>query len=141
MWCGRRAFASDLGIELAIIDKRRPRANMAKVMNIIGDVDGKDCFIVDDIVDTANTLCQAAVALKDAGARRVVAYCTHPVLSGGAPRRIAESPLDELAVADTIPVLPEARDCDKIRELSVAHILADAISRVYHKRSLSSLFA
>lgn len=136
-----RAFASDLGVELAIIDKRRPRANMTKVMNIIGDVEGKDCFIVDDIVDTANTLCQAAAALKDVGARRVVAYCTHPVLSGGAPARIVDSLLDELAVADTIPILPEARDCVRIKELSIAHILADAISRVYHKRSLSSLFS
>ena len=136
-----RAFANTLGMDLAIIDKRRPRANMAQVMNIIGDVRDKDCMIVDDIVDTANTLCQAAGALKEAGARRVQAYCTHPVLSGGAPARIAESPLDELIVCDTIPVLKEARECGRIRELTVAHLLAEAISRVYQKRSLSSLFS
>lgn len=136
-----RAFANGLGVDLAIIDKRRPRPNQARVMNIIGDVNGKDCFIVDDIVDTANTLCQAATALKDAGARRVAAYCTHPVLSGGAPDRIAESAIDELVVTDTIPLLDEAQKCDKIRELSVAHILAEAMSRVYRKRSLSSLFS
>jgi ribose-phosphate pyrophosphokinase len=136
-----RAFANNLGIDLAIIDKRRPRANIAKVMNIIGDVGGKNCFIVDDIVDTANTLCQAAAALKDAGARRVCAYCTHPVLSGGAPARIAESALDELVVTDTITLSPTASSCDKIRYLSVAHLLAEAVARMHRKISLSSLFS
>ena len=136
-----RAFANNLGTDLAIIDKRRPRANTAKVMNIIGDVGGKDCFIADDIVDTANTLCEAAAALKDAGARRVSAYCTHPVLSGGAPGRIAKSAIDELVVTDTIPVLGAARECGKIRELTIAHILAEAVSRVYRNRSLSGLFS
>ncbi|MGI9307205.1 MAG: ribose-phosphate pyrophosphokinase [Gammaproteobacteria bacterium] len=136
-----RAFANALGTDLAIIDKRRPRANAAKVMNIIGDVRGKHCFIVDDIVDTANTLCEAAAALKNAGAPQVCAYCTHPVLSGGAPPRIAESQIDELVVTDTIPVSSAARNCDRIKELTIAHILAEAISRVYCKRSLSSLFS
>ena len=135
-----RAFANGLGTDLAIIDKRRPRANVTKVMNIIGDVRGKDCFIVDDIVDTANTLCQAAAALKDAGARRVSACCTHPVLSGGAPQRIAHSVMDELVVTDTIPLSDDAKLCDKIRELSIAHILAEAMARVHRKGSLSSLF-
>ncbi|MGU9951778.1 MAG: ribose-phosphate pyrophosphokinase [Gammaproteobacteria bacterium WSBS_2016_MAG_OTU1] len=136
-----RAFANSLGTDLAIIDKRRPRANVAKVMNIIGDVSGKDCFIVDDIVDTANTLCQAAEALKAAKARRVCAYCSHPVLSGGAPARIATSAIDELVVTDTIPLLPEAQNCDRIRELTIAHVLAEAMQRVHHHRSLSSLFS
>ena len=136
-----RAFANALEADLAIIDKRRPHANIAQVMNIIGDVKDKDCFIVDDIVDTANTLCQAAQALKDKGARRVYAYCTHPVLSGGAPARIAESAIDGLVVTDTIPISPEAKKYDRIRELTISHILAEAISRVYQKRSLSSLFS
>ena len=136
-----RAFAGALGTDLAIIDKRRPRPNAARVMNIIGDVRDKDCFIVDDIVDTANTLCEGAAALKKAGARRVCAYCTHPVLSGGAPARIADSQLDELVISDTIPVLEDARKCVKIRELTIVHILAEAIARAHQKRSLSSLFA
>ncbi len=136
-----RAFASNLGMDLAILDKRRPRANVAKVMNIIGDVGGKNCFIVDDIVDTANTLCEAAGALKAAGALRVFAYCTHAVLSGGAAARVAESPLDELVVTDTIPLLPESRECGKIRSLTVASILAETVSRVYRQGSLSSLFS
>ena len=136
-----RAFASNLGAELAIIDKRRPRANAAKVMNIIGDIGGKDCFIVDDIVDTANTLCEAAAALKKAGARRVCAYCSHPVLSGGAPARIAESAMDELVVTDTIPLSDEARNCPNIRELTIAPLLAEAVLRVHQNRSLSSLFS
>ena len=136
-----RAFANVLGTDLVIIDKRRPRANMAKVMNIIGDPVGKDCFIVDDIVDTANTLCEAAAALKDAGARRVCAYCSHPVLSGGAPARIADSVIDELVVTDTIPLSAEAKQCSTIRELTVAPLLAEAMARVHCKRSLSSLFS
>lgn len=136
-----RAFASALGADMAIIDKRRPRANAARVMNIIGDVRDKECFLVDDMVDTANTLCEGAAALKAAGARRVCAYCTHPVLSGGAPARIADSSIDELVVSDTIPVLDEARKCGKIRELTIAHILAEAVARAHQNRSLSSLFS
>ena len=135
-----RAFASAVGCDLAILDKRRPRANEAKVMNIIGDVSGKNCFIVDDIVDTANTLCEAAAALKRAGARRVSAHCTHGVLSGGAPDRIAQSEIDELVLADTIPLSESAAKCDKIRALTVSHILAEAVARVYNQESLSSLF-
>ena len=136
-----RAFASMLGMDLAIIDKRRPRDNVAMVMNIFGDVKDKDCFIVDDIVDTANTLCEAAAALKNKGAKRVVAYCTHPVLSGEATQRINASKIDELVVADTIPEDKEMGKCDKMRRLTVASILAEAISRVYCKGSLSSLFS
>ena len=128
-----RAFANMLGIDLAIIDKRRPRDNVAKMMNLIGDVSGKDCFIVDDIVDTANTLCEAATALKNRGAKRVAAYCTHPVLSGEATSRICASDMDELVVVDTIPVDDTMEKCDKIRRLTVASILAEAISRVYRK--------
>ena len=136
-----RAFANNLGMDLAILDKRRPRANVAKVMNIIGDVSGKRCFIVDDIVDTANTLCQAAGALKEAGAKSVSAYCTHGVLSGGAEQRVAESPLDELVVTDTVPLSEASRNCGKIRGLTVASILAETVSRVYQQGSLSSLFS
>ena len=135
-----RAFASAVGCDLAILDKRRPRANEAKVMNVIGDVAGKNCFIVDDIVDTANTLCEAASALKRAGARRVSAHCTHGVLSGGAPDRIARSEIDELVLADTIPLSESADQCDKIRALTVSHILAEAVARLYNLESLSSLF-
>ena len=136
-----RAFAKAAAdADLAIIDKRRPSANVAKVMHIIGDVDGRDCVIVDDIVDTANTLCEAAAALKEAGANSVVAYCTHPVLSGGAANRVADSALDELAVTNTIPLSPEATECGKIRELSVSDLLAEAITRVYNQESVSSLF-
>src|SRR5574338_774862 len=112
-----RAIAKRLDSDLAIIDKRRPKANVAEVMNIIGDVEGRTCVIMDDIVDTANTLVKAAVALKERGARRVVAYCTHAVLSGGAVTRIANSALDELIVTDTIPLSPEAEACPRIRAL------------------------
>ena len=135
-----RAFASAVGCDLAILDKRRPRANEAKVMNVIGDVAGKNCFIVDDIVDTANTLREAAAALKRAGASRVSAYCTHGVLSGGAPERIQQSEMDELVLADTIPLSESAAKCGKIRALTVSHILAEAVARVYNQESLSSLF-
>ena len=110
-----RAIAKRLDSDLAIIDKRRPKANVAEVMNIIGDVEGRACVIMDDIVDTANTLCKAAIALKENGARKVIAYCTHPVLSGGAVQRIAESELDEMVVTDTIPLSEEARACKRIR--------------------------
>ncbi|HEX7327981.1 MAG TPA: ribose-phosphate pyrophosphokinase [Casimicrobiaceae bacterium] len=135
-----RAIAKRLDSELAIIDKRRPKANVAEVMNIIGDVDGRNCVIMDDIVDTANTLCKAATALKEHGAKRVYAYCTHPVLSGGAVPRIAESDLDEIVVTDTIPLTEEARGCPKIRQLSCAQLLAETMTRISNEESVSSLF-
>ena len=135
-----RAIAKRLDSELAIIDKRRPKANVAEVMNIIGDVDGRNCVIMDDIVDTANTLCKAATALKEHGAKRVYAYCTHPVLSGGAVPRIAESDIDEIVVTDTIPLTEEARGCPKIRQLSCAQLLAETMTRISNEESVSSLF-
>jgi ribose-phosphate pyrophosphokinase len=135
-----RAIAKRLDTELAIIDKRRPRANVAKVMNIIGDVEGKNCVMVDDMVDTAGTLCAAADALKDHGARRVVAYCVHPVLSGSAIDNIVNSRLDELVVTDTIPLSAAGQQCDKIRQLSVAQMLAETIRRMAHGESVSSLY-
>jgi ribose-phosphate pyrophosphokinase len=135
-----RAFANALGLDLAIIDKRRPRANVAKVMHIIGDVKGKDCFLVDDIVDTANTLCEASGALKERGARRVYAHCTHPVLSGKAVERVQKCSLEELVVCDTIPPTAQVKNCDKIKVLSVSSILAETISRIYQHESISSLF-
>lgn len=128
------------GAELAIIDKRRPRPNEAKVMNIIGDVVGHSCVIIDDLVDTAGTLCQAAAALKDHGASRVVAYCTHPVLSGRAVENINESRLDELVVTNTIPLRPEALACGRIRQLSIGELLAETMRRVSSEESVSSLF-
>ncbi len=135
-----RALAKRLDSDLAIIDKRRPKANVAEVMNIIGDVDGRTCVIMDDMVDTANTLVKAASALKEHGARRVLAYCTHPVLSGCAVARIAESELDELVVTDTIPLSREARESDRIRVLSSAQLLAETIARINRADSVSSLF-
>jgi ribose-phosphate pyrophosphokinase len=126
--------------ELAIIDKRRPHANEAQVMNIIGDVDGRTAVIVDDIVDTAGTLCKAAEALKAAGARRVVAYCTHPVLSGPAVKRISESVLDALVVTDTIPLREAAAACDRIVQLSLDDVLAESIRRVSNEESISAMF-
>jgi ribose-phosphate pyrophosphokinase len=136
-----RAIAKRLDdAELAIIDKRRPKANVATVMNIIGDVAGKTCVLVDDIVDTAGTLCAAAAALKDNGAKKVVAYCTHPVLSGPAIANLENSRLDELVVTDTIPLSQEARACSRIRQLSVAEILAETIRRVAYGESVSSLY-
>src|SRR6187401_262276 len=125
-----RAIAKRLDSDLAIIDKRRPKANVAEVMNIIGDVDGRTCVIMDDIVDTANTLVKAATALKEHGAQKVVAYCTHPVLSGGAVPRIASSGLDEIVVTDTIPLSAEAQQCTKIRQLSCAQLLAETMTRI-----------
>ncbi|HLU78581.1 MAG TPA: ribose-phosphate diphosphokinase, partial [Burkholderiaceae bacterium] len=136
-----RALAKQLEADLAIIDKRRPRANVSEVMNIIGDVNGRNCIIMDDMVDTAGTLCKAAAALKEQGAGSVYAYCTHPVLSGGAVQRIAESALDELVVTDTIPLSEEARDCPKIRQLSCASLLGETILRISNAESVSSLFA
>lgn len=125
---------------LAIIDKRRPKPNEAKVMNIIGDVEGRSCILIDDLVDTAGTLCQAAKALKDRGAAKVVAYCTHPVLSGPAIKNISNSDLDELVVTDTIPLSSEARACTRIRQLSIAELLAETIRRISDEESVSSLF-
>ncbi len=136
-----RALAKRLDdADLAIIDKRRPQANQAEVMNIIGDVEGRSCVIVDDLVDTAGTLCQAAKALKEHGAARVVAYCTHPVLSGPAVSNISGSELDELVVSNTIPLRPDARACDQIRQLSVAELLAETMRRISAEESVSSLF-
>lgn len=135
-----RALAKRLDCDLAIIDKRRPRANVAEVMNIIGDVKDRTCVIMDDMVDTANTLCKAADALKKNGAVRVVAYCTHPVLSGGAVQRVEESALDELVVTDTIPQSDEVRNSNTIRVLSVAELLAETIRRIVRSDSVSSLF-
>lgn len=135
-----RAVAKQLNADLAIIDKRRPKTNVAKVMNIIGDVAGRTCVIMDDMVDTANTLCEAATALKQEGAEKVVAYCTHPVLSGAAVERITNSKLDELVVTNTIPLRPDAVACSKIRQLSAANLLAETIRRISHEDSVSSLF-
>ena len=126
--------------DLAIIDKRRPKPNVAKVMNIIGEVTGRTCLIMDDMVDTANTLCEAAAALKEKGAERVIAYCTHPVLSGPAIERIENSALDELVVTDTIPLREEARACKRIRQLSVAELMAETMRRINAEESVSSLF-
>lgn len=135
-----RAIAKRLDADLAIIDKRRPRANEATVMNLIGDVEGKICVLVDDMIDTAGTLCAAAGALKDAGARRVVAYCVHPVLSGKAIDNIRNSRLDEIVVTDTIPLSEAARACGRIRQLSVAPMLAETIRRMAEGESVSSLY-
>jgi ribose-phosphate pyrophosphokinase len=135
-----RAVAKRLECELAIIDKRRPKPNVAKVMNIIGDVKGRTCLIMDDMVDTANTLCEAANALKEHGAKHVVAYCTHPVLSGSAVERVSNSALDELVVTDTIPLRDDARACARIRQLSVANLMAETIRRISDEDSVSSLF-
>jgi len=135
-----RALAKRLESDLAIIDKRRPRPNVSTVMNIIGDVSGRTCVIMDDMVDTANTLCEAAFALKEKGAKRVLAYCTHPVLSGKAVERITNSVLDELVVTDTIPLREEAKACPRIRQLSVAGLLAETMLRISNEDSVSSLF-
>jgi ribose-phosphate pyrophosphokinase len=136
-----RAIAKRLDdAELAIIDKRRPRPNESKIMNIIGEVSGKTCVLIDDMVDTAGTLCVAAQALKEEGALKVVAYITHAVLSGGAVERIATSALDELVVTDTIPLSDAAKECPRIRQLSVASLLAETIRRIRDEESVSSLY-
>lgn len=135
-----RACAKQLNSDLAIIDKRRPKANVAKVMNIIGEVSGRTCVIMDDMVDTANTLCEAAAALKNQGAKRVLAYATHPVLSGTAVDRIMNSELDELVVTNTIKLSPASANCTKIRQLSAAGLLAETIKRISQEESVSSLF-
>ena len=135
-----RSLAKRLECDLAIIDKRRPKANVAEVMNIIGDVKGRTCVIMDDIVDTAGTLCKAATALKQHGAGKVVAYCTHPVLSGAAVERINSSDIDEVVVTDTIPLRDDALKSPRIRQLSVAELLAETIRRISNEDSVSSLF-
>jgi ribose-phosphate pyrophosphokinase len=136
-----RAIAKRLNdADLAIIDKRRPRPNESQVMNIIGDVSGKSCIIVDDIVDTAGTLCNAAAVLKERGATRVSAYCTHPVLSGKAVANIQDSVLDEMVVTDTILLTNEALGCSKVRQISLVGLLSEAIRRIHEAESLSSMF-
>jgi ribose-phosphate pyrophosphokinase len=135
-----RAFAKQLGTDLAIIDKRRPKANETEVMHLIGEVKGRTCLIVDDMVDTAGTLCKAADALKDQGAIGVVAYCTHAVLSGNAISNINNSSLDSLVVTDTIPLRGEAVDCKKIRQLPLARFLGESIRRVSNEESVSAMF-
>ncbi|MDE0063581.1 MAG: ribose-phosphate pyrophosphokinase [Gammaproteobacteria bacterium] len=136
-----RAIAKQINdLDLAIIDKRRPRANDSRVMNVIGDVRGKTCIIVDDIVDTAGTLCTAAEALKEQGAIMVSAYITHPVLSGPAVKRIAASEIDEMVVTDTIPLSEEAARCERIQQLSLDRLLAESIRRVSYEESLSAMF-
>ncbi|MDB5888651.1 MAG: ribose-phosphate pyrophosphokinae [Rhodocyclales bacterium] len=136
-----RAVAKQLETDLAIIDKRRPKANVAEVMNIIGDVQGRTCVIVDDIVDTAGTLCKAAQALKEQGAKRVVAYITHAVLSGAAVGRITDSDLDQLVVTDTIPLRDEAKAAAKIKQVSIGSLMADTMLRISNEESVSSLFS
>ncbi len=136
-----RAIAKQLDdLDLAIIDKRRPQANEAQVMNLIGEVNGRTCLLVDDMVDTAGTLCKAADALKERGAAKVVAYCTHPVLSGNALNNIKKSQLDELVVTDTIPLSPETTAVEKIRQLSMADLLAESMRRVANEESISAMF-
>ncbi len=136
-----RALAKRLGdADLVIIDKRRAQANQSEVMNIIGEVEGKNCVMIDDMVDTAGTLCHAAGALKEHGAESVAAYITHPVLSGPAVSRISESELDEIVVTDTIPLNDEARACPKIRQLSTAELLAETMRRISDEESVSSLY-
>ena len=135
-----RAMAKLIDTDIAIIDKRRPRANQTEVMNIIGDVDGRTCLIVDDIVDTAGTLCNAAKALKEAGAKRVVAYCTHPVLSGRALENLTGSALDELVVTDSIPLRPELVNSGRVRVMTIAELLGEAVRRVSNEESISAMF-
>jgi ribose-phosphate pyrophosphokinase len=135
-----RAIAKQLNVDLAIIDKRRPEANVAEIMNIIGDVEGRTCVLVDDMVDTAGTLCHAATALKERGAKSVVAYCTHPVLSGPAIDRLKASALDELVVTDTIPLSAAAQKSGRVRQLTIAGLLAESIRRVNNEESISAMF-
>nr|WP_281180399.1 ribose-phosphate pyrophosphokinase [Endozoicomonas ascidiicola] len=135
-----RAVAKRLNSDLAIIDKRRPEANKSEVMNIIGDVSGRTCILVDDMVDTAGTLCQAAAALKNKGAKAVYAYCTHPILSGRALENIVNSELDELVVTNTIPLSPAAQALDKIRQLDMSPLLAESVRRISNAESISAMF-
>lgn len=136
-----RALAKQLGVDLAIIDKRRPAANVAEVMNIIGEVEDRTCILVDDLVDTAGTLCNAAAALKNHGAKKVVAYCTHPVLSGNAVNNIKNSLLDELVVTDSIPLSQDAQECKTVRVLTLSTMLAEAMRRICNEESLSAMFS
>jgi ribose-phosphate pyrophosphokinase len=136
-----RAYSKRLNASLAIIDKRRERANVSEVMHLIGDVRGKECIIIDDMIDTAGTLCGAARALADNGATKVVAVATHGVFSGPAAQRIAESPLHEVVVTDSIPLSPAAKACPKIKQVSIARLLGEAIRRIHNSDSVSSLFA
>ncbi|HEY6723063.1 MAG TPA: ribose-phosphate diphosphokinase, partial [Polyangiaceae bacterium] len=136
-----RAYSKRLGASLAIIDKRRERANVSEVMHLIGDVRDRDCIIVDDMIDTAGTLCNAARAVMEHGARSVVAVATHGVLSGPAVQRIAESPLKQVVVTNSIKASDEARACPKITQVSIAKLLAEAIRRIHNSDSVSSLFA
>lgn len=135
-----RAVAKQLGIDLAIIDKRRPKDNVAEVMHIIGEIENRTCLIVDDMVDTAGTLCNAADALKKHGAKRVVAYSTHPILSGPAVERLKKSALDELVVTDSIPLSAEAKGCKAIRQLTLSDMLSEAMRRISNEESLSAMF-
>ncbi len=136
-----RAFSKRLNASLAIVDKRRERANVSEVMNLIGEVKNKDCIIIDDMIDTAGTLCGAAQALRDKGARRIVATATHGIFSGPAIKRIEESPISEVVVADTIPLSEAASKCEKIKQISIARLLGEAIKRIHSSDSVSSLFA
>ena len=136
-----RALAKQLGCDLAIIDKRRPAANVAEVMHVIGEIEGRNCVIMDDMIDTAGTLVKAAEVLKERGATKVYAYCTHPVFSGPAIERIRGSQLDEIVITNTIPLSDEARGCPKIRQLSVAFLFAETIRRISDGESVTSLFA
>ena len=135
-----RAVAKALNADLAIIDKRRPKANVAEVMNIIGDIQDRTCLIVDDMIDTANTLCKAASALKERGASRVLAYATHPVFSGEAINRIASSDIDQVVVTDTIPLSDAAKTCGRIRQVTIAGLLAETVRRISNEESVSYLF-
>ncbi|WP_323031202.1 ribose-phosphate pyrophosphokinase [Brachymonas denitrificans] len=137
-----RALAKQLGCDLAIIDKRRPKANVSEVMNIIGDIEGRNCVVMDDMIDTAGTLVKAAEVLKERGAKSVYAYCTHPVFSGPAIERIAQgTALDEVVVTNTIPLSPQAQQCKRIRQLSVAPLIAETITRIAHGESVMSMFS
>jgi len=137
-----RALAKQLDCDLAIIDKRRPRANVSEVMHVIGEIEGRNCVVMDDMIDTAGTLVKAAEVLKERGAKKVYAYCTHPIFSGPAIDRIAKGDaLDEVVVTDTIPLSLEAQACQKIRQLSVAPLIAETIQRIAKGESVMSLFS
>ena len=136
-----RALAKQLGSDLAIIDKRRPKANVSEVMHVIGEIEGRNCVIMDDMIDTAGTLVKAAEVLKERGAKRVFAYCTHPIFSGPAIERIAKSQLDEVVITNTIPLSDAAKACKKIRQLTVAFLFAETIRRISDGESVTSLFA
>ena len=136
-----RALAKQLGCDLAIIDKRRPKANVSEVMHVIGEIEDRNCVIMDDMIDTAGTLCKAAEVLKERNAKSVLAYCTHPVFSGPAIERIKASQLDEVVITNTIPLSDEAKSTTKIRQLSVAFLFAETIRRISDGDSVTSLFA